>query len=61
MNSLDVLEAKIIPKYRPTCDHCHGRHFCGFGSGIAVGAGALLVGGGSFCGHLGRGGGGFDW
>ena len=32
--------------------HCHGYYFYGFGSGLVVGGGKLVVGGGSSWGHL---------
>ena len=32
--------------------HCHGYYFYGFGSGLVVGGGKLVVGGGSFWGHF---------
>ena len=34
-------------------NYCHGCYFCGFGSGLVVGVGALVVDGGSFWGHWG--------
>ena len=36
-------------------NYCHGCDFCGGGVGLVVGAGALVVGGGTFCGDLGGG------
>ena len=32
--------------------HCHGYYFYGFGSGLVVCGGKLMVGGGSFWGHM---------
>ena len=48
-----LLEAKIIPKLRRTGNYCYGCYFCGFGIGLVVGVGALVVSGGSFWGHWG--------
>ena len=60
MNSLGLLEVKIIPKIRTTGHYCHDCYFCGCGGGLVVGGGilvvgcgALVVGGGSVCGDLG--------
>ena len=53
MSSLGLLEAKIIPKLTTTGNYCHGLYFPGFGSGLEVGGGKLVVGGGSFGGHWG--------
>ena len=51
MSSLSLLEveAKIIPKFKTTGNYCHGCYFCGCGSGLVVGGGALVFGGGSVC------------
>ena len=53
MSSLGLLEAKIIQKWRTTGNYCHGCYFCGIDSGLVVGVGALVVGGGCFWGHWG--------
>ena len=53
MSSLDLLEAKIIPKLRTMGNYCHGCYFCGCGGGLVVGGGVLGVGGGSICGDWG--------
>ena len=53
MSSLGLLEAKIIPKLRTMGNYCHGCYFRGFCSGLVVGVGALVLGGGRFCGDLG--------
>ena len=34
-------------------NYCNGCDFCGSGGGLVVGDGALVVGGGMFCGDLG--------
>ena len=52
MSFLGLLEAKINPKQMTKVIYCHD-FFCGDGSGLAVGGGALLVGGGSACDDLG--------
>ena len=41
-------------------NYCNGCYFCGLCSGLVVGVGALVVGGGSFWGSLGKGGGVFE-
>ena len=53
MSPLGLLDAKINPKRRTTGNYCHGCYFCGFGSGLVVGGGALVVDGVSFLGSLG--------
>ena len=53
MSSLGLLEAKIIKKFRTMGNYCHGCFFGGFGIGLVVGVGALVIGSGIFLGHCG--------
>ena len=52
MSSLGPLKTKITPKLKTPGNYCHGCDFCGVSVGLVVGVGALVVGGGRFCGDL---------